>query len=57
MKGLLEDHIEQAGIETLKALGWQYLDGMAISPDGSAPQRASFSDTVLTRRFDRALRR
>jgi type I restriction enzyme R subunit len=56
MKGLLEDHIEQAGIETLKALGWQYLDGMAISPDGSAPQRASFSDTVLTRRFDRALR-
>ena len=56
MTGFSEDHIEQAGIETLKSIGWAYLDGLAISPDGSAPQRASFSDTILTRRLDTALR-
>lgn len=53
---LSEEHVEQAGIETLKELGWFYLDGMAISPDGSAPQRASFADTILTHRFEAAIR-
>ena len=38
--GFSEDHVEQAGIETLKGLGWRHLDGIAISPDGAAPQRA-----------------
>lgn len=54
--GVSEDHVEQAGIETLKRLGWFYLDGMAISPDGSSPQRASLSDTILTQRFEAAIR-
>ncbi|HAO35839.1 MULTISPECIES: type I restriction endonuclease subunit R [unclassified Hyphomonas] len=54
--GFSEDHVEQAGIETLKGLGWRYLDGIAISPDGAAPQRTGFADTILTRRFDSAVR-
>ena len=54
--GFSEDHVEQAAIETLKRLGWLHLDGIAISPDSAAPQRASFADTVLTRRFDQAVR-
>jgi type I restriction enzyme, R subunit len=55
-RGFSEDHVEQAGIETLKSLGWLYLDGIAISPDGAAPQRMSFADAFLTRRFDQAVR-
>lgn len=55
-RGVSEDHVEQAGIETLNALGWLYLDGISISPDGAAPQRASFADTILTGRLERAVR-
>ena len=56
MTGFSEDHVELAGIETLKGLGWLYLDGIAISPDGSAPQRTSFGDTILPKRFETAVR-
>lgn len=56
MTGFREDHVELAGIETLKSLGWLYLDGVAISPDGSAPQRTSFGETILATRLERAVR-
>lgn len=56
MTGFREDHVEQAGIETLKSLGWQYLATAAIAPDGSAPQRASYSDVILIPRLEKALR-
>ena len=52
----LEDHIEQAGIETLKSLGWQYLPTSAVAPDGSAPQRSSYSDVILLPRMEKAAR-
>ena len=55
MTGFREDHVEEAGIETLKELGWQYLPTGAVAPDGAAPQRASFSDVVLLPRLRRAL--
>ena len=51
MTGFREDHVEEAGIETLKELGWQYLPTGAVAPDGSSPQRASFSDVVLLPRL------
>ncbi|MDP3566416.1 type I restriction endonuclease subunit R [Sediminibacterium sp.] len=50
--GFSEDHVEHAGIETLKSLGWAYFHGGDISPDGAAPQRASFKDAVLIKRFE-----
>lgn len=53
MSFLKEDHIEQAGIETLKGLGWLYLDGQTIAPDGPAPQRPSYADAVLIPRLER----
>lgn len=55
MTGFREDHIEEAGVETLKSLGWQYLPTAAIAPDGSAPQRASYSDVILIPRLEKAL--
>lgn len=51
-----EDHVELAGIETLKGLGWLYLDRDTISPDGTAPERPSLGDTILAGRLDRAVR-
>ena len=53
MPFLNEDHIEQAGIETLKGLGWLYLHGHDIAPDGPAPQRPSYGDAVLIPRLER----
>lgn len=52
MTGFSEDHVEQAGIATLKGLGWMYLHGSVISPDGASPQRTSYGDAVLVRRFE-----
>src|SRR5688572_15837144 len=53
MAFLREDHVEQVGIETLRALGWLHLDGQTIAPDGPAPQRSSYSDAVLIPRLER----
>ena len=53
MAFLNEDHVEQAGIETLKDLGWTYLHGHDIAPDGPAPQRPSYGDAVLISRLER----
>ncbi|NBB16279.1 HsdR family type I site-specific deoxyribonuclease [Caulobacter sp. SLTY] len=55
MSGFSEDIVEQAGIEILKDLGWLFLPGSAIAPDGPAPQRAAFSDVVLLKRLERAV--
>ncbi|MCP4185669.1 MAG: type I restriction endonuclease subunit R [Hyphomicrobiales bacterium] len=52
MTGFSEDHVEQAGIETLKSLGWTYFHGSSIAPDGSSPQRPSYGDAVLIRRLE-----
>lgn len=49
--GFSEDHVEQAGIEVFKRLGYLYLHGGDISPDGAAPQRVSFQDVVLAERL------
>jgi type I restriction enzyme R subunit len=53
--GFSEDIVEYAGIETLKELGWLYLPGPTIAPDGPAPQRPSFSDVILIPRLERAI--
>lgn len=55
MSGFSEDVIEHAGIEILKDLGWRYLPGSVIAPDGAAPQRQAFSEVVLLRRLETAV--
>jgi len=44
--GFSEDHVEQASIEIFKSLGLLYLDGIANSSDGAAPERASLADSA-----------
>lgn len=52
MTGFSEDIVEQAGIETLKSLGWLHLHGSIIAPDGPSPQRPSYSDAFLISRLE-----
>jgi len=53
--GISEDIVEYAGIEILKDLGWNYLHGMVIAPDGSNPERQAFSDVILLSRLEKAV--
>lgn len=53
--GFSEDIVEHAGIEILKDLGWTYFHGASGAPDGPAPQRQAFSETVLLKRLETAL--
>ena len=55
MSGFSEDIVEIAGIEILKELGWNYFHGTSVAPDGPAPQRQAFSETVLLKRLEKAL--
>ena len=54
---ITEDLIELAALETLQELGWSYLHGSVITPDGSAPERRSFGDVVLVGRLEAAIAR
>ena len=51
---ITEDIVEMAALETLQELGWSYLHGSVIAPDGSAPERRSFGDVVLVGRLEAA---
>ena len=42
-----EDHVEQACLDWLEALGYGVLHGPDISPDGDAPERAAYDATIL----------
>ena len=53
MAFLNEDHVEQAGIQTLQGLGWMYLHGQDISPEGVVPQRPNYGEAVLIPRLER----
>ena len=55
--GFSEDIVEHAGIQILQDLGWIYLHGSIIAPDGAAPQRQAFSDAILVKRLDMMVER
>jgi type I restriction enzyme, R subunit len=42
---------ERPAIEWLEALGWSYVHGSVVAPDGQAPERAVWSDVVLEARL------
>ena len=42
-----EDHVEQACLDWLEALGYSILHGPDISPDGDAPERAAYDANIL----------
>lgn len=57
MTRLYEDHIEQYAIEELENLGYTYIYGPDIAPEGQAEERASFSEVVLKERLRNTIHR
>lgn len=51
---LSEDHIEQILIQEFVELGYQYLNGLDISPGGSTPER-EYHEVVLRARLQNAI--
>lgn len=52
-----ESVVEQAAIEWLGELGWQFVSGPILAPDGEAPERASYRTVVLEGRLRAAIAR
>ncbi len=55
MKPITEDKIEYLAIEQLNLLGWEYVHGSIISPDGEKPERESYEQIILTDRLRKAV--
>jgi len=54
---LYESEVEEAAIQWLKALGYSYVHGSEIAPDGPAPERQAWKDVILEGRFRDSLTR
>ena len=50
-----ESVVEQAAIEWFQALGYDYVAGPTLAPDGEAPERADYTTPLLEGRFRAAL--
>lgn len=57
MTKVTENDIELYAIEELENLGYTYVYGPDIAPEGQAEERASFAEVVLTERLKNAINR
>ncbi|GAO31352.1 type I restriction endonuclease subunit R [Geofilum rubicundum] len=57
MTKITENDIELWAIEELENLGWKYMHGGVIAPDGEVPERNAFSDVILKGRLQQAIAR
>ena len=57
MTTITENDVEQAAVEWLASLGWRVAHGPDIAPTGSAPERADYTQVVLSQRLRDALSR
>lgn len=57
MKKISESHVEEATLAWLAELGYDVVNGLTIGPDGSAPERGSYSDVILVDRLKAAIAR
>jgi len=55
MKAYYEDKLEETTINQLQSLGWEYVHGSVISPEGEKPERESYGQIILTDRLRRAV--
>ena len=55
MTAFVESHVEEAALEWLRGLGYDVHHGPDVGPDGPAPERLSYGDVILLRRFREAL--
>ncbi len=52
-----ENDVEQLALERLQALGYEYVHGPTIAPDGESPARQSYSEVVLLPHLRQAVQR
>lgn len=57
MSKLDENKIEQMSIELLKKLGYEYIYGPSIAPDGETPKRENYEQILLVERIEKAVKR
>lgn len=57
MTTISENTVEYFAIELLKGLGYEYIYAPNIAPDSDTPERASFSEVLLTQRLAEAVAR
>jgi type I restriction enzyme, R subunit len=57
MRRIVEQDVEDACIEWLEELGYDYVYGPEISPDGEHSERKNYSDIILIERLRSALER
>jgi type I restriction enzyme R subunit len=55
LKPITENIIEQSAIEILQSLGWEYVNGKEISPDGLFCERENYKQIILTQRLRSAI--
>ncbi|MCP5415134.1 MAG: type I restriction endonuclease subunit R [Chromatiaceae bacterium] len=55
MSNFTENHVEEAALSWLEALGYAVVHGPDISPDGPTPERTSYADVILADRLRDAL--
>lgn len=55
MSKITEDALEQVAIELLESVGFSYIYGPTIAPDGEAPERSRFDDVLLLGRLKNAI--
>ena len=57
MAGMTESEVEDAALQWLAGLGYAVAHGPDIGPEGSAPERGSYDEVLLTGRLSEALAR
>ncbi|MDU6983960.1 MAG: type I restriction endonuclease subunit R [Terrisporobacter othiniensis] len=50
-----EDELEQASLEILQSLGYEYIHGKELSPSAEFPQRESYREVILSDKVKEAL--
>lgn len=55
MNKLTESDIENLAVKLLDSVGYNYLHGSVIAPDGETPERASYFDVILQDRLCKAI--
>ena len=54
---ITEDQLEQLSLDWFRETGWEYANGVEISPDGDAPERDDYRVVVLKDRLAEAVAR
>jgi len=55
--GFSEDIVENAAVDIIRELGFDFLDPKLIAPDGDAPERGAYGDVILEKRLEAAVAR